>query len=257
SCPMPSHRTPVLVTVLGLLVGLGPGVMPPADADDTGLETAPHPHQRVVPLGNDDTVTVTRTSADGPAVVRALPRSTGATPGLILTSGPTGTSVTTTDSDVAPALLNGAVPGVTTRSATESVELQLAAIGRDGREASALVMLFDVRTGQVQASRRIPGDADAECTTDSWDESPCVRVPPGTYSAMAFVTTMPLDRPSTVRARTVQSISLVGDPETVITRDRHLDFDARLAEPITVHTRAHRTSVTPGGAMAIGYTRTA
>lgn len=252
---MPSHRTPILVVFLGLVLGLG--AAPPAIADGGGLDTATAPRQRIVQLGDGDAVAVTPASVDGPSAVQALPRSTGAAPGLFVGSGPTGTYLTATDTDAAPAMLSGDAPGATTRSGEESVELHLGAVGRDGRDASALVMLFDVETGEVQASRRIPGDPGAECTADSWDESSCVLVPPGTYSAMAFVTTMPLSRPSTVPERTVQSVSLVGDPEMVISDDRDLEFDARRAEPITVDTPGHRTSVTPGGAMSLGYTRTA
>lgn len=219
------------------------------DLSDSGTDS------EVLALGHGQRVQVTQ--AGGRGVVAPLPDAAGSTPGLLLSRDDAGTTVQSTLGSGSPTLIEGSAPVRTTADGTELVELHFDAIGRDGRVASADVTVFDVETGATQAVRRIPGDADAECSTKSFEDSACVLVPPGTYSAMAFVTTMPADRPGTARERTTQNLSLVGDPEVTIDEDRGFTFDARLANPVEVRTPDHRTKVNSDGAMQLGYARTA
>jgi hypothetical protein len=214
----------------------------------------------VVRLADGARVQLAPADRAGRNTVAPLPRVDGTTPGLILGSGEAGTTIQSMEGDTAPTVIGGS-PATTAAPAADApgdpVELQFDAVGRDGRPAPADVTVFDVETGAVQSFRRIPGDPASECSDESWAESSCLLVPPGTYSVMAFVLSMPAGQPSTERDRTVQNVSLVGQPEVSISEGRQFTFDARLAEPVSVTTPGHRSKVNPGGALQFGYTRTA
>lgn len=238
-----------------LVISAGPSGATTASAD----RFTPDGHDgaaSIVGLGNGDRVRVVQTSDGAPRLIDAVPSKDGTTPGLLLEADDNGTTLRAADGTARPAVLEGAAPIVTKQATDDLVELHFAAIGRDGREASADVTVFDVESGATQAVRRLPGDG-GECTTDSFEDSDCVLVPPGTYSVLAFVNTNPAGRPSTERERTVQNISLTGDAETLVETDRNFTFDARLASPVEVRTPGRRTAANAGGAMELGYTRVA
>lgn len=252
---MTSRRTPRLFAAAALCAGvLVAGQLSFASGNTAGPDRKADPS--VVSLGNGDRVRVTLADKSGRKVIEALPRPDGTTPGLLVSSDDAGTTVQSTDATGAPTVVGGTASTATTAETDALVELRLEAIGRDGRPAPADVTVYDVETGAVQSFRMIPGDPAAECTADSWDMSPCVLVPPGSYSVMAFVHTMPAGRPSTERERTVQNVSLVGEPEVVVGGSRTFTFDARLAREIAVETPGHRTKTNPGGALQLGYSRT-
>lgn len=255
-----SHRTTVrLLGSAALCLGLAAaGQLPHAIGSPAADRlTAPDGQAgpAVVRLGDGNSARLTPTG-EGRQVVEALPRTDGSTPGLILGTSDTGTTVQATEGDAPPTVIEGSAPR-SAMSTGELVELRFDAIGRDGRKAVAFVSVYDVETGAVQSFRRLPGDPEAECTGATYEESSCLLVPPGTYSVMAFVNTNPAGDPSTEQQRTAQSVSLVGDPELEVSQGRSYTFDARLAEPVEVRTPGDRTSVSRDGAMQVGYSRTA
>lgn len=252
------HRPPIrLLGAAALCAGLAVATQPATGSPAADRLAAPDGQAQptVVKIGNGDRVQLAPIG-HGRQVVLPLPGEDGATPGLLLSAGEDGTTVQPTDEAAAPTVIAGSAP-MTTRGATDLVALRLESIGRDGRPANGFVSVYDVETGAVSAARRIPGDPAAECTAATFDESSCVLVPPGTYSVMAFVNTNPAGDPSTAQQRTAQSLSLVGDPELEVTGESSYTFDARLARPIEVRTPGNRSSVSPGGAMQVGYSRTA
>jgi len=135
-------------------------------------------------------------------------------------------------------------------------DVHVKGIARDGRAAVGGFRVIDVRDGSVAAQRFWPGGAAEPCTTDTWAQSDCVRVPVGTYSIMGFVFTMPPDKPSTVTERTVLNTSLVGNPQITIDQDTTLTLDARTAREVTVDTPGHETRANMGGAAQIAVSRT-
>jgi subtilisin family serine protease len=139
----------------------------------------------------------------------------------------------------------------------EMHDVHVKGIARDGRAAVGGFRVIDVRDGSVAAQRFWPGGPAEPCTTDTWAQSDCVRVPVGTYSIMGFVFTMPPDKPSTVQAlRSVLNTSLVGNPQITIDKDTTLTLDARTAREVTVDTPGHETQANMGGAAQIAVTRT-
>lgn len=254
------HRpTSRVLGAAALCAGLAAaGQLAPAIGSPTA-DRLTHPDRQaqptVVRLGNGDRVQLAP-AGDGRQVVAPLPREDGTTPGLLLGTDDAGTTVQATDGDAPPTVVAGSAP-LTTEATTDRVELRFESIGRDGRPANGFVSVYDVETGAVSASRRIPGDPAAECTSATFGESSCVLVPPGTYSVMAFVNTNPAGDPSTEQQRTADSVALVGDPELELTGASTYTFDARLAQPVEVRTPGHPTSVPPDGAMELGYARTA
>lgn len=244
---------------LCMIFVLGPA---PAVADQpkpAPLGPADSAAPAVVDLGGGDRVALTPSGPGGQRLVQPLPRPDGTTPGLLLGSGPTGTSLRATDRAARPTMIAGVAPRAgTLRGDRPPVELRFTAVGRDGRDAAAYIVVFDVETGAVNASRQLAGaDTGTDCTQDSWAISDCILVPPGRYSVMAFVITMPAHRPSTAQAHTAQSVALVGDPELTVAAGRTMAFDARRARPIKIATPNDRTKINPGGALQFGYRRTA
>ncbi|KRF12806.1 PA domain-containing protein [Nocardioides sp. Soil796] len=259
-----NRRTPRLIGVAALCAALSAaGQLPLSGASGaSGVAgpdrlTGPASRSAVVGLGQGDRVRLTPLGQDGRQVIEPLRSQDGTTPGLLVSTDDHGTTLRATDGSGEPTLVDGTAPTTTRATAADLVELNLDAIARDGRAASADVTVYDVVTGATQAVRRIPGDPDAACSTKSFEDSSCVLVPPGTYSVMAFVNTMPAARPGTARERTVQNVSLVGDPEVAVEASRDFTFDARRARPVEVRTPDHRTKVNADGAMQVGYSRTA
>jgi len=210
----------------------------------------------VVGFGDGDRARLIAMDDAGHQVLQPLPRPDGTTPGTILTSDGRATTLQAADSDAAPVPLDGATPLTAPQAEGELVELRFEVIGRDGRPAPAHVNIYDVVAGAVSAYRRPPGNPDAECTAQASSPAPCILVPPGTYSLMALVKTMPADQPSDVDAHTIQNLSLVGDPEVEVTQDRTFTFDARRARRVEVQTPGARTKTNENGAIELGYTRT-
>ncbi|SDT20703.1 PA domain-containing protein [Microlunatus soli] len=238
--------------ILMITAGTVPATARPNDAQ-LGFR-ADGPTTTAISLGAGDSISTS--TSDGRTTVLPLPRADGSDPGLLLSSSAGSTTVQATDTDAAPTVLSGHPETMITRAA-EPVELHLKAIGRDGRQAGAHVSIFDVTGGEVQASRQLTEGLSHDCTAANWAVSDCVLLPAGTYSIMAFVQTNPAGTAPLADSRTAQSVALVGDPETKITGDDSFTFDARTAKPITVDTPGHRTKINPGGAMQLGYRRTA
>ena len=227
-----------------------------SESPDPGLR-ADGAAPSVVAFGDGDRARLVP-AGDGRQVLEPLPRPDGTTPGLIVTSDGRGTTLQGADGDAAPVRLDGRTPFAAPRATDdELVELRFEVIGRDGRPAHAHVNIFDVEAGAVSAYRRPPGDPDAECTAQQSSPAPCILVPPGTYSLLALVKTMPADQPSEVDAHTIQNLSLVGDPEVEVTQDRTITFDARRANRVEVRTPGARTTTNENGALELGYTRAA
>ncbi|MDQ4054695.1 MAG: hypothetical protein M3237_18640 [Actinomycetota bacterium] len=250
--------TPCLLGAATLCAGLVL-VGPTSSADGDPVQRDASTSSSVIELAGEDRVQLVPTGASGPTILQPLPRPDGTTPGLIVSTADRTTTVAATDSTAAPTVVSGAAPqqAMATRAAEDLVELRFEVIGRDGRPAVAHVNIFDVATGAVSAYRTLPGDPDRECAATSSSPAPCILVPPGAYSLMALVTTMPEDQPSTVRNLTIQNLSLVGDPEVSVAQDLTFTFDAREARKVQVRTPGDPTKVNDGGALELGYTRTA
>ena len=256
---MPRRRLVALIGSAALAAGLLAAAPPStAEADPGGLDDASAP--RVVGFGDGDRARVTPADEAGRRVLQPLPRPDGTTPGLVVMSDGRSTMLASSDSDAAPVTVAGTSAPLAPQAASADdglVELRLDVLDRYGRPGIAHVNVFDVETGAVSAYRTLPGDPEAECTTKPSSPAACILVPPGTYSLMALVTTMPQDKPSTEKELTIQNLSLVGDPEVEVTEDRVFTFDARRARPIEVRTPGARTETADGGAIELGYTRTA
>src|SRR5262249_24858619 len=139
----------------------------------------------------------------------------------------------------------------------EMHNVHVTGIARDGRAAVGGFRIVDVKDGSVVAQRYWPGAATEPCTTDTFAQSDCIRLPVGTYSVMGFIFTMPPDKPSTVKAlRSVLNTSLVGNPQLTIDQDTTLSLDARDAHEVSVATPGNDSRANMGGAAQIGVTRT-
>jgi subtilisin family serine protease len=130
---------------------------------------------------------------------------------------------------------------VSTDVESERYNLRVTGIGRDSRPASGEFNVLDVEDGSLGNSRRLlPGDPTKPCTDARWDDSSCIRVPPGTYSVLGVITTMPPSQESTANG-TPLNTSFVGDPEMKITKDTDLVLDARKATEVKIETPGHET----------------
>lgn len=236
------------------------------DAPDPTGGLTPSSDGRVVSVGGGDRVALAPLGTSGPTAVTALPGADGGTPGLVLATTDAGTSVQSTDPGSTPTVIAGhAEPGVaagsTDRATAETaatVPLHFTAVGRDGRAADAYVTAFNLDTGAAWTRQLYADPATGDdCSTATYAVTSCVLVPPGDYSVMAFVNTLPAQTPSIGSGRTFQSLSLVGQPQTSVSDERTFDLDARAARPLTVRTPGHRTKIPPEGAMLLGYDRTA
>lgn len=165
----------------------------------------------------------------------------------------------------APGLYGGSViaeaaDGTTVRTTVgfhlerELVELRVRGIGRDGRQAEGSANILNVHDGSVNGTRYLDGDPAGECTEDAWAGSTCMLVPPGTYSVLGFVDTMPTYQ-QPVFSATPLNRSLVGDPEIEITEDTEVVLDARMATEVLVETPDHETKRNLGAAMEIAFHR--
>ncbi len=249
-------RRPLPLLLAAALTGsalvAGPSWSKPSDP---GLRAVADP--TVVSFGDGDRAQLVP-AGQGRQVLQPLPRPDGTTPPLTFTSDGRSTTVAAADSSAAPVLVEGkAAPLRTSAAADDLVELRLESKDRFGRPSPAHVNIFDVETGAVSAYRTLPGDPAAECSADPSSPAACILVPPGTYSLMALVATMPQDKPSKQRELIVQNLSLVGDAEVELTDSRTFTFDARKAKRIKVETKGAHTRINTGGALELGYTRTA
>jgi hypothetical protein len=256
---MSSRRPLALLGAAALAAGLLAAAPPStAGVEPEKLDEGSAP--RVVGFGDGDRARLTPADDAGRKVLEPLPRPDGTTPGLIVTSDGRSTTLASSDSDAAPVTVAGPAAPLATRVAAaedDLVELRFDVLDRYGRPGIAHVNVFEVETGAVSTYRTLPGDPAAECTAKPSSSAPCILVPPGTYSLMALVTTMPADQRSDQKTLTIQNLSLVGDPEVEVTEDRVITFDAREANRIEVRTPGARTTAADGGAMELGYTRTA
>ena len=174
-----------------------------------------------------------------------LPREDGTTPGLVISEAGGATTVRTFGG-TEPVTIEGHQPPPASTASEDLVELRLEAIGRDGRPSPADVSIFDVETGAVAAVRVRCPPTRARLHHRHVGVSACILVPPGSYSVLGMVSTMPAAVPSVGASRSVQNISLVGDPELPIAGDHTVTLDAREAHEMTVATRDRRTRPTPG-----------
>ena len=253
---MPRRLVPLLgaAAVTTSVLSAGPSWSGPSEP---GLRADPGPE--LVRFGDGDRARVSP-AGNGRQVLQPLAREDGTTPGVIFTSDGRSTTLEAADSDAAPVVIDGADPpfaAARTASDDELVELRFEVIGRDGRPGLAHINVFDVDDASVSAYRRLPGDPSAECTASPSSPAPCILVPPGTYSLMGLVKTMPADQPSDEDQYTIQNLSLVGDPEVEVTADRTFTFDARRARRVEVQTPGAPTTTNQNGALELGYYRTA
>jgi hypothetical protein len=220
--------------------------------DPTALPRAEH-SRHIVDLG-PTRVAVDPVGDTGRSVITPLP-DRRATPGLFLTQTSDGTTLQAGDGP--PTLIAGtASPARSESDAENLVELHFSAIARDGRDAVARVTVMDLATGEAH-TRELPPDPGSTCTTAGYEYSDCLLVPPGDYSVMAFVTTMPAGSPSLENGRTVQNVALVGKPEVHVAGSRDFEFDARDARRVTVETPDHPTKTDTQGTLELFYRRTA
>jgi PA domain len=266
--PSIRHRASV-AAVTSLAVGAGLLAAAPSSAAsaapspaltaavaDDGL--APAPAARVVPVGGGAEVALTPLADTGSTALDALPGPDGATAGLVVATSTTGTTVQTTDVASVPTVIEGRAAPHQVAAAADVVPLHFSAVGRDGRTAQAYITVFDLEHGAVWtrqlAADPAPGD---ECSEATFARTTCVLVPAGQYSVMAFVTTLPARTPTIGSSRTLQNVSLVGEPETTVSGERTFAFDARDARQVAIKTPGRPTKVPPGGTLLIGYDRTA
>ena len=213
------------------------------------------PAGEVLRIGTDRVQVATVGTGERRALT-PLPREDGTTPGLVISEAG-GATTLRTFGGTEPVTIEGHPQPPASAASEDLVELRLEAIGRDGRPSPADVSIFDVETGAVAAVRMLPADDGAACTTATLAVSDCILVPPGSYSVLGMVSTMPAALPSVGGSRSVQNISLVGDPELLIAGDHTVTLDAREAQEMTVTTRDRRSQTNPGGVIRFGFTRTA
>ncbi len=168
----------------------------------TDVDALTLPASVTVPAGGTATVDVTLDSATAPAARHA---------GVLVARAQDGTELRT------PVAFE--IEGV-------RYDLHVRGIARDGRPAFGGFHVLDVEDGSVAAQRYVHNE-EGPCTGDEFDATPCVRVPPGTYSVMGFLFTAPPGAPSEEFNRTVASSAIVGDPEVTVTGDTELVLDAR------------------------------
>ncbi|MCW3839017.1 hypothetical protein ONA70_02755 [Micromonospora yasonensis] len=253
------HRTSTAsVTSLAVVVGLLTAA--PWSAANAATSTAGHvpaSAERVVSVGGGAEVALTPLGDTGATSLAALPDADGVTPGLVVATSKTGTTVQTTDAASTPTVIEGRA-ALLNAAAADPVPLRFSAVGRDGRTAQAYITVFDLEHGATWTRQLVtdpaPGD---ECSAATFARTTCVLVPPGAYSVMAFITTLPAEQPTIGSSRTFQNISLVGEPETTVSGERTFAFDARDARQLTIKTPGRSTKVPPQGAILIGYDRTA
>ena len=185
---------------------------------------------------------------------------------MTVPAGGTATVDVTLDSATAPAARHAGVLVARAQDGTElrtpvafeiegvRYDLHVRGIARDGRPAFGGFHVLDVEDGSVAAQRYVHNE-EGPCTGDEFDATPCVRVPPGTYSVMGFLFTAPPGAPSEEFNRTVASSAIVGDPEVTVTGDTELVLDARRAREVTVRTPDHETRANLGGAHDIALHR--
>jgi hypothetical protein len=253
---IPQRVGATAVTSLAVVAGLLTAVPSAATAQTPAAGIAPAAADRVVSVG-DTRVALTPLGDSGATALAPLPAADGATPGLVVATSKTGTTVQTTGADGAPTVLDGHAARASA-AADDAVPLHFSALGRDGRAAEAYITVFDLDHGNAWTRQLAvdpaPGD---ECSAATFARTTCALVPPGRYSVMAFVSTLPAQKPSIGSSRTYQNISLVGQPETAVTGERTFAFDARDARQLAIRTPGHDAKVPPQGAMLIGYDRTA
>ena len=264
---VPRAKAAVAASFLALLGLLGTSLLGPVQSavaqDGAAAEpqlqaTDPADATRVVDVGGGDRVAISPIDAEGASVLTALPDSDGAVPGLITQRTDTGTSVQTTDPASVPTLIEGDQAAQTAGAEQATVPLHFEVIGRDGRPAEAHINVFDVQTGAIWTRQIFPDEnPSAECTAAVYAQTSCAVVPPGQYSVLAVVTTLPPETPSIGASRTLQNVSIVGSPETTVDGERTVTFDARDAKPVNVRTPGRRTKVPAEGMLQIGYDRTA
>jgi hypothetical protein len=249
-------KRPLLILLCTAGLGASLGLIgPTANADPTAFVPPAVPRARVVDLDGHARVQVTPVGATGRSVVAPL-ASGGDPAGVYVTQTSSGTTIQSVAGG-APTLVEGSRPtDAKETAADDTVELHLAAVARDGRDAVAKVTLMNLATGEAR-TRELPADPGSTCTTAGYEYSDCVLVPPGDYSVMAFVTTMPAGAPITGNGRTVQNVALVGNPEVHISGARDFVFDARDARRVTVATPDHPTKTDTQGTVELFYRRTA
>ena len=212
---------------------------------------------RIVDLG-PTSVAVSQVGDTGLSLISPLSERLSdrrGTPGLFLSRTPDGTTLQA--GDAAPPLIAGTTPPAHSESDADGLlELHFSAIARDGRDAVAKVTVMDLATGEAH-TRELPPDPGSTCATAGYEYSDCLLVPPGDYSVMAFVTTMPAGSPSLENGRTVQNVALVGKPEVHVADSRDFEFDARDARRVTVDTPEHPTKTDTQGTLELFYRRTA
>ncbi len=259
----PRATAAVAASLTALLGLLGASPLGPAQTAVAQDGAAPEPPfqiaadpTRIVDVGGGDRVAVT-TLDDGKSVLTAMPGADGAVPGLVTERTDAGTSVQTTDPESVPTLIEGKeAPQVAAVGAT--VPLHFEVIGRDGRPANGHITVFDLEHGATWTRQLDPSrEPGTECTADPFGQTSCALVPPGTYSVMAVVRTLPAEPPSIGSGRVFQNAAIVGTPETTVDAERAFSFDARDAEPVTVRTPGNRTKVAAQGMLMLGYDRTA
>ncbi|MBO2449907.1 hypothetical protein J4573_22585 [Actinomadura barringtoniae] len=259
--PLPHIAATAALTLVVTALAATPGH---AAAPATATWDSPTPTTVTLPTG--DKVTVA-SGADGTQVseVQAAPRKNGAPPAF-LTTGRAGNLYVVPEDSLAgltdmeafnvTRLARGEKAPRSARTATEdpgagAVDLHVKAIDRFGRPARGIVRVFDVQNGTLDAGRMLPGDPAKPCGDRT---SSCVSVPPGTYSVMGFVYTMPLSQDGTADG-TPLNRSIVGDPEVTITKDTEIVLDARKAKEVTVSTPDHETKANTGGLSHIKWYR--
>jgi hypothetical protein len=243
-----------VVATLGLS-GVGLTAQTATGSTDSFAAARAQHSTRVVDLG-PTRVAVTPVGDTGRSVIGPVTDQRGA-PGLFLTQTSDGTTTVQAAGGGAPTLIAGTVPRAESDADPgDLVQLDFSAIARDGRDAVARVTVMDLATGEAH-TRELPPDPGSTCTTAGYEYSDCVLVPPGDYSVMAFVTTMPAGSPSLENGRTVQNVALVGRPEVHVADSRGFVFDARDARRVTVDTPDHRTETDAQGTLELFYRRTA
>ncbi|MFI0486204.1 PA domain-containing protein [Actinomadura sp. 9N215] len=251
---------------LGAVVLLLVGLAVPAQAVPASARAAParselapvEPAAREVRLPTGDLVKVSAARGDdgggGPLVtdIQAAARK-GGQPAFLTTER--GENVYVVPEDALPGLTDmepynvtrlargGQAPrGRVKVPAGATLDLRVRAVDRFGRPARGIVGVLDVDDGGVVEYRFLPGDSAKPCTEQG---SSCIRLPPGTYSVMGFVYTMPIWRGSTDRGTELHR-SLVGDPELTLTQDGEFVLDARKATEVKVVTPDHQTKANRG-----------
>lgn len=149
----------------------------------------------------------------------------------------------------------GPAPAASAAPAEDLVTVRVRSIARDGRPGPGTVGFVNVEDASLgNAHRPLPGSAAGACTDESWNDSNCIRLRPGTYSVMGVVKTMPSWAPATGSEKPL-NYSLVGDPEIEITRDTEIVLDARKAVEVTVRTPDHATRPNLGAISHLMWTR--